>query len=436
MNKDDVIKAVQALKNSEYGANAIKVELEAQFNREGDDYIHCADCDGNGRYCNSEECDQDYDCDHYCDTCSGDGEYYIESSGWDEDECQAYMIRELEKLGLAEHGEIKRPLTWAQFYNDGSVDSEFTFTLLLDNPENVFVLPKIIDIWNSLGNEIGNGVHVNGAGMHMAILKNKDGVYRRTADYSNETQVRFVNFKKAMTLMMPALYCLGAEAGRSRGLNYREPRVGGNTHRSAIDLRGNAIEFRIFDTCYDNPDQILDNVVVISNAMKYWTLKYNDPKLDKITKKCNFGIEGGYELNRLYTTHTHIDLLNAGLKRLKPAYYTIGEIKKARGLSIDKRKLGSKYRRFERGLPVEYKEYVERFEWRLEATKYRLTADLLDGEARKDAKDRKDRKELEKTVNNHIKEEKSKLRKFESYVRERRDEFNKQQGGNYELCVA
>lgn len=424
MNINDVvIQKVEQLKKSQFGATAIKVELEAQFNRGSDGGVcedcyegsnECYDCDGTGEWtCDNcedgivevDEVEQDCQyCDGNgnvtCDSCGGEGRVecgYCEGN-WDmqgsdfgsTSNCHNFIMEKLVDLGLAKladesielsHSQYSDyepvlPLTYAEFYNDGSVDSEFTFTLMLDKPENILLLPKVIEVFNQLGEAIGNGVDVAGAGMHMALLNSLNGMYPTSIDAVHAQ--RFRNFKKSMILLMPALYFLGANSSVSRGLNFRTPGIGEGSHRTAIDFRGGALEYRFFDTCYDNPEQILDNVVVIANTIRHWTTRYTKHGLSKIANGIQFGTDSDRTLKRFYTCYEHIDLLNAGLKRLKPSYRTIRELKKQRDFDTTKLHIKKRVLENTEKAKVSYKEYEDRFKWQTRISYYQSMASEID----------------------------------------------------------
>lgn len=395
MNKDDVI--VSELRKaiaSDFGVTAIKVELEAQLNRGGRN--DCYDCDGEGErscgYCEDGEVYNDVEEEYEsCDECEGSG--YIDcdcdnTSGdfGSEVACHDWIMEKLSEIGLAEKTEEinqfahlrsywkpKLPLTYAEFYRDGSVDSEFTFTLLLSDPSVVLLLPRFVEIFRELGEEIGNGIDVEGAGMHMAFLCDTNGAYP-----TNNWQLpeyHFTNFKRAMSLLQPALFFLGATNENSRGLNYRKPGVSVDKYQS-ISVRYGAIEFRVFDTCYDNPDQILDNLVVMSRAMKYWSDPYTPTGLDKVTPEAKFGIDGGNNLDRFYSTEVHIDLLNAGLRKLKPSYLTITELKQQRKFTKNKKTFKGEEDKVKKDAELSYKEYENRFAWKIKYIEFEKLASI------------------------------------------------------------
>ncbi len=411
MNKEtEILKAVDALKNSEFKATAIKVELEAQLGRrtqrtntcdecdEGSvtcgecdgayrwdcgncqgsgtdediegDTIDCADCDGTGnQYC--DYCDEGY---RTCNDCDGNwqGDAVEEESNYGETiNCHIFIMKELNRLGLTEyradeqitlaHGIRTKwhpiaPLKYAEFYNDGSVDSEFTFTLSLEDNRSVLILPKVIEVFKKLADEVGNGLTVTGAGMHMALINDPQCLYPT----NNYQELPYIHFRRGMTMLLPALYFLGTSSNVTRGLGYRRPGIDAGSHRTAIDYRGGAVEFRVFDTCYDTPEAILDNVVVMKNAMKYWSRKPQLPKIAEKYPRVRFGRDCR-AIHELYSTFEHLDLLEAGLKALKPSYYTVTELKKQRDFKVDRRYVANIEGAKAQEIADTYKEYDDRF---------------------------------------------------------------------------
>lgn len=407
-NKKAILRAVKQAKNSEFKATAIKVELEANLDRH-----------------------------------------------WSTDECHDYIMDKLSAYGLATTGEggmelahddswtdwtPVAPLTYAEFYNDGSVDSEFTFTLLIDNPENVFLIPKIINAFKELANAMDRTPDVAGAGMHTAFLREPNGYYPDNY-ITDDMYERFNNYKRSMGMLMPAMYFLASSNERSRGLEYRRPGVGNNSHRHAIDWRQGALEFRLFDTCYDNPDAILDNIVVMSKTLKYWTKKYTPTGVEKIAESVKFGLDGSDKLERFYVSYRHIDLLNWGLNKLKPSYYTIGELKKQRKFNVSKRALTKKRKDVEISAQAEYKEYEDRFEYRMKYIERDLTyavARDLEYERRSGNIILNDSStfasEVKKRVLAHIDRQKASRLSLKQYLKQKLDAFDNGEG-NYSFTA-
>lgn len=406
---NQIEKTVKQLKKK--GFHGAKIELEANLDRgtsrncdycdegqvscdcEGDE-VECWDCDGEGVVTSSanvttdcEQCEgrgRTYcqDCEDGYRTCNEcDGDYRQGSDEWDETACLEYILARLEaKLGRShdncietgyddhDYAYIEDPfpeIAYMRFYNDGSVDSELTASSPLDH---VDVSPKLVEAFRELGEAIGNGIEVDGAGMHFSLLSESDCSY----DPDEGMRVPNVsecyhNFKKSMQLLLPALFFLGTPNSQSRGLGYRKPRISSDKY-SAVHIGGNALEFRVFDTCYDQPEAVLDDFVVIGNCMKYWSPRYVPSGLNKVVKEIRFGNDNGQNLSRLYATGDHIDMLNAGIAKLKPSYYTIRELKQQRGFKVTKRDTNKVLDERKKEATVQYEEYENRFAWSLKTT--------------------------------------------------------------------
>lgn len=416
--KQLIVKAARQLNKSEYGATAVKVELEGRLRRgspgehrqrcrtcQGDEFIDCVACEGSGEVADGDEFT-------LCDPCEGDGRLRcprecdgyeeIDTEGminrnWQEDTvCQDFILEFLSQFGLAKRigrsaannieagrrmairGEWMPdgPLRFCYFHYDQSVDSECTMTLMITNPEDVLLLPRLIESWNALGVAVGNGVGIDNAGMHMALLNDPDGLYDENAYRNDDTAVRYRNFKKAMSMMMPALYFLGATGDETRSTHFREPRVATEKY-SAIHYVGTTLEFRVFDTCYDNPDQILDNFVVMRNCMRYWTKTYTNTGMKKLCSQLNFGVNGNMRTDRFYVSSKHIEVLNAGLAKLKPCYRTIKEIKDQRNFKLNIGVFTARETKARKEAEIAYKEYEDRHEWKMTEMYYDWTRRYL-----------------------------------------------------------
>lgn len=496
--KTAILNAVSKLKTCQFKTTGIKVELEAQFNRrnsrshgrvceycdhgevdcsdcEGSGEIWCCDCDGTGEIrdvdgtiidcptCSDDDCDDvGYMTCGYCEgsgrqtCCECDGNYQIDDGCDDEDAinwndnnvCYSYLMERLSGLGLAELRDEERvirhsgmvtnwypvhPLKYAEFYTDGSVDSEFTFTLSLRKKEYALLLPKIVEIWNDLGREIGQDVVVTGAGLHMALINTPNCIYpSSTHDY-----VRYDNFQKSMTLLMPALYFLGSSNKDSRPLRYRLPAISDSNKYSAVAYRGGSLEFRVFDTCYDNPDNILDNLVVMSNCMKYWTERYTRNFLDKITTQTRFGVDGNNELKRFYVTSEHIDLLNRGLRLIKPEYYTIKQVKEQREFCVTKRQTKRLDKTIREEAEKAYKEYEYRFGWNMVLKRNSFINRYIEEHAH-DGTQHSEAELLplaEQYATELVATEETRKIKLDTYVEEETQKFYRNKVGQYDLAI-
>lgn len=431
-----VVKSVQDMIDSEHKLTGIKVELEGQLNRRNR-LIDCPEGCLSPRDCgvcyegriDDPECSCG-DCEIDCEECRGQG--YIECEHaqdlrfGSESFCQQFMLEKLAPFGLAKkvgsEWVVDGPLVFAKFYRDGSVDSEFTFTLKMDNPENVLLLPKFIDVWNELVEANGEGCDVRGAGMHMSVLNTKNAYYEKdewhggaSTGRSGDT-TRFSNFRKSMTLLLPSLFFLGASSGTTRPLRFRKPQVASDHKHSAISWFCGALEFRVFDTCYDKPEHILDNVVVISKAVTtFWTEKYTRNFLPSM-KNVKFGIDSNDSLERFYVTKKHMDLLNKGLRILKPDYLTIREVKKQRDFKVTLKDVNSREERIRKELLMEYKEYEDRFGWSVVLKRDRYLADLAVTKSYADPV--KAIAEMSKEADKWADEEKKKIKSQDQYIDE------------------
>lgn len=494
MKHDVLIKAIDALKKSEFKATAIKFEFEAQLNRGHDDESICDNCGGDweGSRCYNEcedgriECEVCEgsnertvgegdeavveDCDsceeegyYYCEECNGSGYYddcdYCEEGRVDDGMrsnfgnahyCHEWVMEKLSEIGLAERKDElltinyhdtywhpKAPLVYAKFYNDGSVDSELTLTLSIKDSQSILLVPKIMEIFTDLASEVGNGIDTRGAGMHIALINDKNGKY--PSDSVEQTD-KFINYSKNMQLLLPALYFLGSANDTSRALRFRNPRISNRDKYSAIYYKGGAIEFRLFDTCYDQPDVLFDDIIVIANTMKYWRSKpMKHAPLEKITKTVLFGKDNSNKLERFYACNEHLDLLNRGLLLLKPAYKTISELKKERKFSLTKRVFNNQLKNVEKEAVVTYKEYVNRYEWRMVATHHMIvrneaenlgysnTAPTVTVEEHLQA--------LEERAKRHVEEERKQKRSLADYVADKIEEVKRQSVGDWRIGV-
>lgn len=477
--EETLVEMVENAKKSQFGLTGIKVELEAVFNRSRaprpyrrgcdncyDGHHDCRSCGGDGINGDPDISDRD------CLVCNGTGsqdcEHCLEQARLTADIpnyndlkfVHDQVLAKLKKYKLVKaipmgqnhnHGykyQPKAPLVHSHIYNDMTVDTEMTFTLALDDPKTVLLLPKIVKAFSELKDEIGQGIDVANAGMHIALLNSPDAHYP-----SNSTDAhmnRYRNFKKSMTLLMPALFFLGSANNKSRGLRYRQPKVGcqdinQNDHRSAINYTGGALEFRVFETCYENPEMILDDVAVALNCLRFWTKKYTRNYLVKIANNVKFGVEGSDELKRLFVTTEHIDLLNRGLRMIKPSYYSITEIKAQRNFDVTKTLLRDSVKRARLVAEREYVLYDKRFSWEMTMNRHNYISDYLfrniprpldSGGVSQDMPDPDDPKIIEE-ANKHADQRVSEMlngkKPLEVFVTENLPRINNP--GDYQLCV-
>ena len=478
-DKNDVIvKTIENLKKSQFGVTAIKVELEAQLNRGRSD--HCGDCHDGMRYCDyceegRSECSECYgsgevegdegqencgDCDgegyYNCSDCDGEWRWECgdcdggDDNFSDERQCHDFILERLVPLGLAEEigdedysyarkYKPKLPLVFSKFYNDGSVDSEHTFTLSIENPETVLLLPKFLEIFNELADAVGGDVETEGAGMHIALLQTEAGIYPDRDWTPQSGHMR--NFRRSMNLLLPALYFLSSPNDISRSLSYRRPRIEiegtDGSKYFAINYGRGALEFRIFETCYANPEMILDNLVVIGNAMRYWRASYLNPGLDKIATSVRFGKDDSNDLSRFYQKVEHLELLNEGLKRLKPSYLSVKEVKAQRNFKTSKMTLKKRDEKLSDDAKLEYKEYSNRFDWRLVMLKHDYIRRLASDNSSRETSTPPEQAmaEIEAKAEEHSKKSEDERLTVDAYVQRRLKELNERMSGEYTLTV-
>lgn len=323
----DLVKLIERVKRSPLKPTAIKVEMEGRIGRTDRCGVNCK--------------------------VRRDGEPHVGCKNFSNVRiAHDFALQYLVQFGLAErvgkdeqhpqHSFMfkpKYPCRFSKIYTDS--ETEWTITIDLKEPENVLLLPHLIDAFNHLAKANRNGaIDVKGSGMHMAFLQGENGMYPSEEDRDPVQQKRFENFAKSMTPLLPALYLLGANRtfrnkGITRSLAPRMPQISHSEKYSAVAYRYGAVEFRVFDTCYDNREQILDNAAVMARSIaKYWRKTYRDPGMKKYMEKpIYFGGNGSQSINNLddlFMLKEHIVLLNAGLQRIKPTYLTVKEIKAVR----------------------------------------------------------------------------------------------------------
>lgn len=298
---------IQQIKEAGFGY--VKVELEAQLNRpySGDDgeYETCDDCEGRG-YVDCEDCDgegyteieltrpdgsvsdvtEEVTCDNCngegnidCSPCDAEGEVYRTGDDGEfasEDYCHEFLMEHISD-------EAKKAIVYSKFYNDGSVDSELTFTIPVDK---VSVLPEIIDSFNKLAEANGEGMDIDGAGMHIAVLPHESrGVYPVTRSFMLDPD-KLQNFRVEVTKLLPALFIAATSGNFTRALNYRHPKIDDDKYSAIHIVGGRCFEYRLFETCYQRPEAIFEYLETIARTLEY----FKDPskKVETIGKEFAF----------------------------------------------------------------------------------------------------------------------------------------------------
>lgn len=319
----------------EAGFSHIKIEMEADMGREDDEYecdecygegyVDCSACDGSGVVIAERPNGSDIEVE--CDECGGEGRIeceYCDGSGqrsgeekWDTDTCEEWILNNVSD-------EARQALTYSKFYYDGSVDSEMTLTIPVKDAK---YLTEYLTAFKALGDEIGHGVSTGGAGLHVAVIPAcSNGYY--PAPSGSLPVAKWNNFKREVTKLLPALFMLASVSDVSRPLNYRRPQVSSEEKYSAIfAYNRSCLEYRLFETCYDNPDMIKEYIEVIANTLRF----YVDTNLKVTNLDKRFTLtDGENKVSRFYTTPDSIMILRNQLKYIKPEGKSVSELMKTR----------------------------------------------------------------------------------------------------------
>lgn len=296
-DKETAIKqAILSMKKGAYKATAIKVELEAQLDR--DDY----------------------------------------SDFW----CEDYILNHVPT-------KTRDKTIFCKFYNDGSVDSECTVTVPIDHPEYIL---DYIDAFKKLVNRIGNDCNTEGAGMHICILNSRRGNYPTGNNLKAEYHQ---NFYKAVYPLLPALYFLGSCDYISRSLEYRLPKISTSKY-SAIHCGLDCYEFRVFETCYNYPERFYDYLIVVANCLQFYSKDRVVPAFKGKIGDLGFPSDGE-GVGRFYFSYDHIKALELGLNILKPSYKSIETLKKERAFHLNARSLKAEEKTLEQKWRGEWADY-------------------------------------------------------------------------------
>ena len=373
MNREDAIKqAIDDIKNSDYHGSAVKVELEAQLNRAR--YSRPPTPNNIQRQvCTNADCSDgevyDDGLEEYidCETCGSTGfmPQIIEGShDWQNTTyCKNWLDAHVSP-------EAREALIYGRFYYDGSVDSEYTFTMPIEHPEYCV---EYIKAWADMAREINQGMETGGAGMHIAILNDPSGRYP-TGNRLDSRKAR--NFEYTMNRLMPALFFLASPDHKSRPLRYRMPMVGLNDKYTAISGHKGVFEYRVFETCYEKPEAFFDMFCVIANSLKFY--KDQVVELPFFGKIGRLGFKDGEGLDRFFFTSKHIEALTYGIEVLKPSYKTFDQLKKERGIDKTLSNIVSQEKKKEKQWEIGYKEYVEISEHQNRSAINRLKASYKD----------------------------------------------------------
>lgn len=352
--EESVKAAIESIRTGYYKGTYLKLELEAQLDRGVDhgDSDSCYDCDGEGTIecSNNHEAVRDDEgnlvdapwggqlyeesCSHceegymQCASCNGHGDRDNDSN-WNDGHCLRFIENHISQA-------CRNATVYSRFCYDGSVDSEYMCTVPLSREGLGFAI-EYIKAFKALAKEIGNGIDVAGAGMHITVLRSEDGRY--PGGNGAIESVPYANFKTNMTKLMPALYLLASEDNKSRSLSYRQPGVERQSHGHAIaganSGNSGALEWRVFETCYRRPAMLLDFICVIAKGLSYYAPVVKPVKFRSKIGKLEFA-DGGNEhgVHRYFQTEKHLIALKQGLKYLLPDHRTESEVLRLRNFKL------------------------------------------------------------------------------------------------------
>ena len=342
------------------GFKYLKVELEANV-EPSDDYRsrdchecsgrgdhECAECESTGYVCQqcseclpaegnpenhncpNSDCDQGvisvecYECNgsgrRHCAECDGEG-CFNDGANW----CEAYLEDFEQTMFNHLPEQINKKIKYYKFYNDGSVDTEMTFTISINHIEH---LPKFIRAFKNTCFDYGD-CDTENAGMHITLLCG----YKYPSIHQLDKD-KIENFKREASKLLLALSVFASPDEQTRAFNYRELQVSSTQKHSAIFTHDDTcLEYRIFDTCYDNPKYIIRNLETIIKTLRYYSSKkIYDLKKNSVKDKHDTIISKDYNgrkecLKRIFDKRGGIERLIKELPYFTKNYLRIPKIK-------------------------------------------------------------------------------------------------------------
>lgn len=168
---------------------------------------------------------------------------------------------EFEDYVLDGAGLCRDDFLYFEAYNDGSVNTEITATMRL-NEDGVSQALALIESFNRHIEDTDN------AGMHVTVMP--ENPYRSSAEELNVEKLE--NFKREIGPVLPFIQLLGQSSFHHRGVSFCRNVIGHDkAGYPAINIQSNRrIEFRFFHPCYDKPDMLHHYLEVISLMLEYY----------------------------------------------------------------------------------------------------------------------------------------------------------------------
>lgn len=251
------------------GFKFVKLEFEANVDENGGcDYcdegiVSCSECDGTGEI-SIYDSENNITGHEECPNCGGNGEH-------DCPDCHGRGDGEIDLPDFQEKFVSKFPTgfttSYIEAYHDGSVNTEVTMTFSVKRLHQV---EDIVKAFKKTCEEYGDW-NTRNAGFHISILPSRYYPIEKQLD-----DKKINNFVRSVNKIIEAMFYLSTEYGsETRSLEYRQPQVSMSNKYSAIYTHNNTcIEYRIFDTCYDQPEKILSYFNTIVRTLKFYSTKH------------------------------------------------------------------------------------------------------------------------------------------------------------------
>ena len=218
------------------------------------EYIECPFCGGQPVTCPA--CSDPFAM--RCPGCGGAGRTTGLPLGTDEfDAAYRNEVREYLDTGR---------ITYLRTYHDGSVSTEVTLTVRSRDCE---AIPGLIAAFHRVASRLAGtqSYDVRNAGMHITLME--------TGDYCNLRELpelKIANFRRQMDKLVGCLFLLSSRDGKTtRSCYFRRGRVAYADKYSAIYTHEDrCIEYRVFDTCYREPERVRQFLAVIVRTLRYY----------------------------------------------------------------------------------------------------------------------------------------------------------------------
>jgi len=156
---------------------------------------------------------------------------------------------------------------YLELYNDGSVNTEMTFTISINY---LHLLDKFITEFCAVCRYYGD-METKNAGLHITLLEGYKYPRRKKLNLA-----KVLNFEKNINNLMNGLLFLSSPRYNTRSTYFRNLAVSPCDKYTAIFTHNDTcLEYRVFDTCYDNVNYIYNYLELIVKTLQFYTEKTN-----------------------------------------------------------------------------------------------------------------------------------------------------------------